>query len=199
MTPESGVLLALVITISICGAFTACVCCMCCCVASVWNALIEKLFGRKVPIFGNGRYQNISHDSARYGYQGDDGRSDGASSREVVYAGTASLIQNDDVPLVEAYVVPPLAASRGNAVDAHTLVNGAVEEGVSSSISTRPALTPGAKDIWAAVLFAINVFIMFSVVRTKALHTEYVYTVSARKKCLDIPGRTKGNPWTSNQ
>lgn len=161
MTPESGVLLALVITISLCGAFTACVCCMCCCVASVWNALIEKLFGRKVPVFGNGKYQNIPHDSSRYGYQGDDARIDGTSSRDVVYAGTASLIQNGDVPLVEAYVVPPLAASRGNATDAHTLVHGAVEDGVSSSSSTRPQLTPGAKDIWAAVIFAINVFIIF--------------------------------------
>lgn len=161
MTPESGVLLALVITISICGAFTACVCCMCCCVASVWNTLIEKLFGRKVPVFGNGKYQNIPHDSSRFGYQGDDARNDGTSGRDAVYAGTASLIQNDDVPLVEAYVVPPLAASRGNATDAHTLVHGAIEDGVSSSSSNRPPLTPGAKDVWAAVIFVINVFIIF--------------------------------------
>lgn len=156
MTPESGVLLGLVITISVCGIFTTCVCCMCCCVASVWNAMVEKIFGKNGPIFGNNKYQTVPPNS-NFGYQ--DGSTGVAAA--AVYAGTASYLQQSEgIPLVEAYVVPPLAAPRIS--DAHSLVHGAVEDGLSTSSPTRVAVTPGPKDIWAAVVFVINVIIIFS-------------------------------------
>jgi hypothetical protein len=144
MVDQGSVLLGLLIAVSACGLCAFTVCCACCCLSSMWNAFYNVFLksGEKIQTI------NYSKSSIQ--------------TSTVPYATSASYsTSQDDVPMVEAYVLPPLAAAQAGA----SLHSVPVE-------NTRPTPTYGAKDIWAAILFLINVIIIFALA-AKGVNTFY--------------------------
>jgi hypothetical protein len=136
MVDDASVLLGLLIAITACTICAFSICCACCCFSSMWNAFYNVISksGEKIEAVRN------SKPSVQI-----------SASQLTPYATFASDSNNqNDVPMVEAYALPPLAAAQP------------VRTNNSEIENDRPTPTYGAKDIWAAVLFLINIGIIFA-------------------------------------
>lgn len=151
MTPEGGLLFGLVLAIAVCGICTCAMCCIACSAASLWNAFYSifcKYRNRDYRPVYDGRYQQKQQST--YQFQQQDGRNNAP------FASTVPYVSSDqtDIPVVDAIVLPPLAAVRSShPVEVHRQYE---------TDGFQPNISYGAKDIWAAVLLGINVIIIFA-------------------------------------
>lgn len=151
MTPEGGLLFGLVLAIAVCGICTCAVCCIAFCAASLWNAFYRifcKSASRDYQPVYDGRYQQKQHPT--YHYQQQEGRGDVPFATTAPYASSVET----EIPVVDAIILPPLAAVRASQpVEVH---------GQRETDGSQANISYGAKDVWAAVLFGINVIIIFA-------------------------------------
>lgn len=167
MSPEGAAILILLIGSSLCGCLVGSLCLFCCCISSLWKGFYQLIFKPSLAqkSFLQGDNQGMEHAfSAPYAY--------------------ASMSSGEDVPVVEAFVLPPLAQQQYSGRSNGASAGASIQPGTSSITNqgqTQSPPTYGVKDVWAAVLFLTNVLVIVVLAVVASVHYSRMSSANAEE------------------